>query len=734
MRLRLLIEWCAITAITLAIIAGLQVSRASERVDNVVYDLFVGLRAPPASDRIMLVMIDDDSIARLGQWPWPRSVHARMLERLAAARPAAIAYDVFFTEPTAAADDERLAQAMRRLGNVALPVLFQMPGLNGSPIDAKPPIAPLSHAAHALGSVALFPDSEGVARSVPLLVTAGGQAWPHLMEQTYRIAQGVDSPVYRTLQDHGALTARVPFQPDSGAFRSVSFASVLDGEVPPEFLENRILLVGMAAAGQGDRFRVPTLTGGLISGIEVQANLLNSLLAGRVVAIPSPAASLLLALLPALALLVSFWWLPPNRALLASVATIGLSLAIPLGLLVFADLWLPPTAALVGLLVAYPLWGWRRLQVVDREIGHELAAFAAEPARVPMTPAGGYLDPVGGHTAQLRAAIADMRDLRRLVSDTIDGVDDPLLVTDLDDRVILTNRTADDLFGETAQDSRSRPLLAALAGYDVAFEGAAGEIRLDDGRTFSPRRFPLRNHAGEQRGWIVHLVDISDIRRAQREREDALEFLSHDMRAPQTAIITLLEHYRQAITDRGLAERIVALARKTLDLSDTFVQLARLDVAPFVPEDVNLADVVTEAADSLWPLASRRNVRIAIHGAEEAHFIEGERDTLGRAVINLLHNAITFSPDDGVVDCTIRAIDGGLIECAIEDRGPGVPPERQADLFARYGHRDARGGRSSSGLGLSYVGATVERHGGTIVHEPRAPHGTRFVLRFTAAE
>jgi CHASE2 domain-containing sensor protein/signal transduction histidine kinase len=737
LRLRLFFEWCAILAMALGVTAVLVVSNASDRVDNVLYDGLVSLAAPPVSDRILLVKIDDTSIAQLGHWPFSRDVHARLLEQLAAARPAAIAYDVLFTEATTAEADQHLSQAMRASGNVALPVLVVAPGSNGHAMDAFPPLEPIASAARAIGEVDLILDSEGVGRSVPLSLAAGGRDWTHLMEATYRIANGHASPVFRRLASMGTSAVDIPFQPSGGGFHMISFASIVAGEVPPQFIRDKIVLVGIDAAGLGDRLRVPTRGYALMSGVEVQANLLNGLLADRIITVPGMAVRMVTALIPTLTLLASFWYLRPSRAFTVSIVTIGLILIVPPVLLLFFQMWLAPVPALVGVLLAYPLWSWRRLQAIDRTIGEELDAFSGDDAPLPLPAAGqAFLDPIGGQTMRLHLAIAAMRDVRRLVSDTIDSVNDPILVTDLDDRVILANIAASASFGAVLDNARSAPMLEQLAGQRVRFDDdEPSEIRLDNEKVYSPRRLSLRNHAGEQRGWIVHLVDISAIRLAQREREDTLEFLSHDMRSPQSSIITLLEQHRQSITDGAVAERIKSLAQKTLRLSDDFVQMARFSAASFDADEVNLADILTEAADELWPLASRRNVRIAVEGAEDAFYMLGERDALSRALTNLIDNAVKFSPEGATVQCSVRSADDGMIECLIEDEGPGIQAERRKDLFARYGARDSAGGsRMSAGLGLAFVGAAVKRHGGSILCEPREPRGTRFVLRFMASE
>lgn len=739
MRPRLLHEWVLVAVLTCAIVAALLLTRASERLDNVLYDAAVGFAAPPPSDRIVLVVIDDASVARLGRWPWPRDIHERFLRRMApaggSAPAAAIAYDVLFTEAAAAGADDRLAAAMRRDANVVLPVLFEAPGSNGSAVDVLPPVPALSRNARALGHVALFPDGEGIVRSVPLSLDGGGRRWTHLMEMTYRIAQGHPSPAFVRLSARSGQRAIIPFRARSGDFRTVSFASVVAGEVPPDLFANRIVLVGASAAGLGDRFRIPSRNAGMISGVELQANVLNALLTDRLVSIPGLLVRLLAALVPLWALLLSFWWLRPDKIPLAFGAIAALVCLGPVLLLAHFAIWLAPTPALTGLLLAYPLWGWRRLHAIDRAMGEELDTFAAEDRAIALSaPLPGYVDRVGGQAARLRLAIADMRDMRRLVVDTIESVADPILVADIHGGTALTNAAARAVFGGDTADVPLVSLIERLAAEPPEAGDAPGDLRRHYGQVYALRQFPLRDHAGGLKGSIVHLVDVTTDRAARQVRQEALEFLSHDMRAPQSAIIALVERHRGAVLEPDLAERIDTHARRTLRLSDDFVHLARLAAAPFAPEDVDLADVMTTATDDLWPLASRRGVTIEVALAEETYFVRGERDTLSRLFANLLDNAVKFSPNGGRVRCSVEASAGGMIRCMVEDEGPGIPEARRADLFARFGYKARAAGPSvSSGLGLAYVAAAVKRHEGRITCEPRAPHGTCFAVYFAAS-
>jgi len=167
---RLLVEWCAVALLVLGLTVGLTLTGATSKADDAIYDQIVHLRAPPASERILLVTIDDASLAALGHWPWPRSVHAKAIQAISAARPAAIAYDVLFTEPAPAPKEDAALAAALRGAKVTLPILFEAPGANGRPFETVLPVPPIARAAAALGHVALPHEADGQARAALLEV------------------------------------------------------------------------------------------------------------------------------------------------------------------------------------------------------------------------------------------------------------------------------------------------------------------------------------------------------------------------------------------------------------------------------------------------------------------------------------------------------------------------------------------------------------------------------------
>jgi CHASE2 domain-containing sensor protein/signal transduction histidine kinase len=719
---RLLLEWCAIALLAMLVTGGLVLTRGAARLDNAVYDLLVRLRAPQPSDRIIIVAIDDASLAALGQWPLPRTLHARAIERIANAGPAAIAYDILFTEPARERGaDERFAAALTGR-SVVLPLLIDAPGSNGAAFDVVLPVAELQATASALGHVALPLDEGGRGRGAWLWLQDGARRWPHLMEAAYRMAEGQPSRAWvrHSAGEDGFVL--VPFA-GSGEFRQVPFKDVVRGHVPASFFRNRIVLVGTTAAGLGDRHRLAGA--GQLAGVEVQANVLNALIADRFLREASVPVQLAWAVLPSLTLLLLFWRLRPAAALQASAAALIIVATLP-ALLIVLGWWLPPGAALVGLLIVYPLWGWRRLQAVDHAISRELDLFITDDqAGRPAQPA--RLDPAGRGAAQLSSSIAALRNLKQLISDTLEGVSDPLIVTGRSGDIVLANRAGQMLVAEGAL----RPLLAGQAvGGD-----APAVLELADGRSFSPRISPLRDAHGHAHGSILLLAEITAIRQAEREREAALEFLSHDMRAPQSAILTLLEGSAAAPLPGDLSARLAYHARRTLGLADDFVQLARLRTTAFDPRETDLGDALAEAMDALWPQASARKVRVVRLGMREPCCVLGEHDSLTRALTNLIDNAVKFSPEGAEVRCTLTRFgdrQAPWAEVSIEDRGAGVDGERLEALFERFGHTRQQGAAPSAGLGLAYVRAVAARHGGEVRHAPATPSGACFVLGLPA--
>jgi CHASE2 domain-containing sensor protein/signal transduction histidine kinase len=746
---RLRTEWWWIALLISVLAVALTFDRTLVRFDNLVYDHALRLDRQPSSGEILLVAIDEESLGRVGRWPWPRDMHARLIDALGQAKPRAIAYDVLFLEPGPETDDERLGAAIARAGPLFVPLAIAAPGRNGAAFDALEPIPAVRTAASGIGHVNLNVDPDGVVRRAALAFGSGEQRRLHLMALMHGSA---DPALPRSDGTIGQDPVLIPFFGATGHWPTVSAASVLAGEIPPELLRDRLIIVGATAYGLGDRFPVPA--GEIMPGIEIQAHLLEGLLTGRMIAVPGTAALLALALVPLWWLLLTFRHLPHSAALPTLAGAVILVLLASTAALVFFRIWLPPGAALAGLCISYPLWAWRQLASADSFMTAELDRFREESAFLPhRVPAASETSRLESTIPLLRQAIADARELRHFVSDRFDQLPDATIVTDMAGRVVLSNTAATQLFdtlGVPVADWKDiEPLLARFhqgpdreliqvpardTQEDRAVEPLETEAGTDDGRFFSIRFVPQTSAGGPQIGWLVHFIDVSEARAAQRQREDILQLLTHDMRSPQASILAVIEIAQPDQIDARVAGRIRNYAQRTLDLADGFVQLARAEVLAYATEEIDLSDILMDAIDELWPQLTAKKIELENAGTQEQLVVRGERSLLTRALVNVIGNAVKYSDAEKRITCTLarRTGDGGesLATCAIADEGPGLEPEHHRIIFERFcrGPQGIARKPDGVGLGLSFAHTVVTRHKGKIECASEPGKGSIFTI------
>ncbi len=724
------------------------------RLDNVIYDQLAALDRPVASPDVAIIAIDEQSLAQLGKWPWARDQHKALFDELQDHGAAVTAFDILLSEPGDASQDEALAIAMAPIDHLLIPVHFNAPGRDGAPFDISLPVPIFKEAADDMGHVNVLSDSDGTVRRISLCFDdpVNGKQWPHLMELVYRAFKGQVSADFKDGADCGE-TLILPYAV-SGSFQTMSYSSIVNGEIPSAFLENKIVIIGATAAGLGDQYPVPLAEQGTMAGVEIMANMLTASLDDNYIR-PAPFwLSIILSLSPLWVVLIGFWRWRPQTTIWAVLGMTGLVLA-GCYILLINQIWLAPSAALVGLAFLYPIWGWRRLQATSDFMQKELVTFRSSKFEIPVAPpAAGPVDIVTGQAEELTHAISHMRDLRRFIADSLTNLPDPMFVTDMDDNVQFVNKLA-----KTQMDDAASPDIHLHAMLDQFVDSADRTMVQDyieasqdsqtldyidfqsaDGRIFAMRRAPVLTDNGDLQGHIHYLADITEVANAAQQREEVLQLLSHDMRSPQAAILALLET-RKNIAEadqQSMDQRIAGFARRTLALADNFVSLARMQSSEFLGEDVLLSELVQEAVDGLWPIAMTRDVKLIVENKFEDAFVSGEPAILYRALVNLIDNAIKFSPEAAHVSVTLRRIDLDQVQhisVTVEDEGEGIAPELLPHLFDRFvsDDRGASGSLKGSGIGLNFVQQVITRHGGQITAENLRSGGACFTILLPTA-
>lgn len=369
----------------LAFVAGLFVFLdVLWRWDYLLYDAQLSLWTRPVSDDIIIIAIDDESLNELGHWPWPRSIHAELINKISKEAPAAIGLDVIISEPDAynPESDQQLMQAIKASGKVVLPVYMSKQNNNALPIEALP-LPELTQHAAALGHVHVDISQDGIARKVYLKEGIGKPHWNHYslaLLSVARVGFELESKAKTDpMQQYSVMNWSkenpflIPFAGPPGHFPHIGFSQVLSGEYAKDLFKNKIVLIGATAEGLGDALPTPLSgEGGVMPGVEIVANVIDSIVNDQRINQPATAWLIVLTALFVALPVLAYPYLNPASTLMVLFGIVAGTLVLVALMLWLFGVWLPVSTALLFQFISYPLWSWRRLELAMRHIKVEL--------------------------------------------------------------------------------------------------------------------------------------------------------------------------------------------------------------------------------------------------------------------------------------------------------------------------------------------------------------------------
>lgn len=688
--------------------------------------------APTSRADVAIVNIDDQSLAQIGPWPWSRGRQAELLEALSRLEPKAVVYQVLLTESGPnAQDDQRLAAAIGFAGPVYLAAYVTPTGL--SRVRLVEPLPVFKRAAAGVGTVNVEQDPDGVVRRFPHTPPVLTQARP--MADILADASG--APATRR-----SAESLVPFSLNQDEVLHVSAASILGGRVKPSALKDKTVFLAVTATGVGERFMIPRGRS-KVTAPELQAQFYAAALSGRAIQAASPFGRLGFDLAVLWTLLGLLAWLGPRMALTAGAAFAAAVIGASGLILLTLDVWLPPSAALASVALVLPLWGWRRLSATSDFLKAELQALRQTSTEPPRRRS---LDLVLDQAGELEREISRIDELRRFANNALAHLPQAMVVVDNDGKVIAANDAAAALFKQGDSAALAGAALAQLlsrvgvspAALSDDWPGTAPtapvEIVLADDRIFQLQAAAYRDPAPNHPRWILQLVDVTDLQLALRQREEAVRFLTHDIKAPITSLCSLLDQEPAGGIRDGLRDRLKAHAKRALALADGFVHIARAEVLSYVPEPVDLCEVVTNAVEELWPQSQAHGVVLQTLGLKDGAWVDGDGALLFRAVLNLCGNAVKFSPTGGVVSVTVGDADqDGRLVVEVANQGPGLLESELPGLFDTFVARPQAMRFNAAGLGLAFVKVVAQRHGGEAFCRRWADGDVAFTLELPAS-
>jgi signal transduction histidine kinase len=231
---------------------------------------------------------------------------------------------------------------------------------------------------------------------------------------------------------------------------------------------------------------------------------------------------------------------------------------------------------------------------------------------------------------------------------------------------------------------------------------------------------------------------VERLRRVDEVKDAFVSSVSHELRTPITSIMGYLEMLEEgdfgelSPAQANALRRVSANSTRLLSLIDDLLTLSRVedDGLSLADRAFDLRGVVRAGHDVVAPAWSTRALDVDLHlPAEPVPFL-GDRDLVERVMVNLIGNAVKFTPDGGRVGVRLEvADDTALIE--VSDTGIGIPPTEVDQLFSRFFRSTVAQKRAipGSGLGLSIARAVIEKHGGAIEVASEIEQGTTFRVR-----
>ncbi len=328
---------------------------------------------------------------------------------------------------------------------------------------------------------------------------------------------------------------------------------------------------------------------------------------------------------------------------------------------------------------------------------------------------------------------------RERLSHILSNTADVIIVVGTDDRIILINQAAIAALRLYPHETYSGQVFSEVIANSALFntykrakavnEGLVEEIQLPNERIFHAN---IAHHEGI--GWIIVMHDITPFKEMDQLKSELIATVSHDLKQPLSVMNGYIELLlmQQKFDLQGMS--FVDMIRKSIQnmrqLIDDLLDLAKIESGVRLElQSIQLTQILAECAEAIRPSANGKSMSLKTEFPDDLPFITGDRARLRQIFVNLISNAVKYTPPEGTI--WVRAEQRGTtLRIAIQDNGLGIAPEDQAHIFDRF-YRVRRPETDSiegTGLGLAIVKTLVEAHNGQIGLESSLGEGSTFYV------
>jgi PAS domain S-box-containing protein len=351
-------------------------------------------------------------------------------------------------------------------------------------------------------------------------------------------------------------------------------------------------------------------------------------------------------------------------------------------------------------------------------------------------------------------SLRDIATEKSKIKTIINCMGDGVLVCDGDGSIVLTNPAASRML-KTAETSLlgnflpqcnfnselSKTIEESLKTKDTSYTSVSQELSLgESGETFlRAHTAPVRNDVGETIGSVTVLQDISHLKELDKMKSEFIAMVTHELRAPIAAVeqqlTVILNKMAGEITEKQeqLLNRAKERTKGLLNLIKDLLDLSKIEAGKMVQykERLSLQEVIQRVVDLMRVEAENKKLDLQFSSSPQVSLIHADRNSMEGIFMNLISNAIKYTPEGGKIWVTLGE-EGGFVKATVSDTGIGLKKEDIPRIFDKFYRVKTTETRQivGTGLGLSIVKSIVDAHLGSISVESEEGGGATFTVLF----
>jgi two-component system phosphate regulon sensor histidine kinase PhoR len=341
---------------------------------------------------------------------------------------------------------------------------------------------------------------------------------------------------------------------------------------------------------------------------------------------------------------------------------------------------------------------------------------------------------------KLKEAMSLVTAERDRMAIVLESMGDAIFVVDGEGRVTMTNKAAEKVLQVPRDATTGRHFIEAVRDYEIdallqrCLKEREQQTGLVEIRSKRQLLGVIVTPFQEDSGCLLLIQDLTELRRLETVRRDFIANLSHELRTPIASLKALGETLNEGAIDQPTVARdfmgkmnaeVDRLAQMVQEMGD----LSRIESgeAPLQKSPVNVTEVVSRAVERLKAQSERAGLQIKVDIASGLPSVSADGSRIEQVLVNLIHNAIKFTPTGGRVTVSAKA-EGDRLIVSVSDTGVGIPEDDLPRVFERFYKADRARAGGGTGLGLAIAKHVVEAHGGRIWVESVEGRGATFSL------